>query len=86
MVVAGPAHGDVYRDGWRREEVLAEPQGRFGELVETWGLGAQQWRQRMMLFDTERQGARVGPWSECRSYSPTPAASPRAGQHSQHNS
>ena len=22
----------------------------------------------MMLFDTERQGARVGPWSECRSY------------------
>ena len=67
MVVAGPAHGDVYRDGWRREEVLAELQGRFSELVEPLG-GAQQWPQRMMLFDTERQGARVGPWSECRSY------------------
>ena len=32
VVVAGPAHGDVYRDGWRREEVPAEPQGRFGEI------------------------------------------------------
>lgn len=39
VVVAGPAHGDVYRDGWRREEVLAEPQGRFGESVETLGAG-----------------------------------------------
>ena len=56
VVVAGPAHGDVYRDGWRREEVLAEPQGRYGELVETLGGWAQQWPQRMMPFDTERQG------------------------------
>ena len=50
VVVAGPAHGDVYRDGWRREEVLTEPQGRFGELVETLGgwAWAQQWPQRMV--------------------------------------
>ena len=46
VVVAGPAHGDVYRDGWWREEVLDEPQGRFGESVKTLGGWAHSSRRR----------------------------------------
>lgn len=68
VVVAGPAHGDVYRDGWRREEVLAEPQGRFGELVEA-----------RMSTRSDRARRAWDRGASAVATAPTPAASPCAG-------